>query len=67
MKTHKRPEKSGREQRAIIARVPIELWEYVMHTAIETRSTMTDIIEDLLRNWMNKREKRLTTNDNKIK
>jgi hypothetical protein len=67
MKTHKRPEKANRKEKALITRVPVELWEYVMITAIETRSTMTDIIEDIVRNWMNKREKRLTTNDNKIK
>lgn len=67
VKIHKRPNKKGRKQKAIVARVDEKLWERIMKSAIDERSTVTDIVEDCLLKYLEEKKKRLTHNDNKLK
>jgi hypothetical protein len=67
MKEKRNEIKEKRNEKAIIARVPGDLWEFVMTTAIKERTTMTDIVESLLNKWKKSKENRLTNKDGKIK
>ncbi|HWY33432.1 MAG TPA: hypothetical protein VNX68_02225 [Nitrosopumilaceae archaeon] len=54
------------KEKAVIARVPYDLWKYIKMTAVHDDKSVSSIINDCLIRFKNKREKKLTNVDNLI-
>jgi hypothetical protein len=49
------------KEKAIIARVPHELWHYVKRSAVDDNTTMSGIVNEYLIKYQYEREKKLTS------
>lgn len=57
----------AKKEKAIIARVPYDLWKYVKTTSVEDDTSVSAIVNYCLNKYKTDREKKLTREDKMIK
>lgn len=67
VKIHKRPQKKGRKQETVIARIDERLKNKVQKALVDDKTTMTDLIEDCLIRYLDEKKKGVTVKDNMLK